>query len=164
MYVWKTDWTPWIKLYLEVRPDCLLYLFVTIFEYFSYRPLKVLEALESLSLRVEDIPAFMKAFLESGQTIHLTKMEVEDLEQAMRFLEKMCTKDEIERCVLRQFLKDLKESGMCLSFSYLAEGYKHIYRLSDWASRLGFREIASDIKAFCLESDMHYKCAHLKRN
>jgi hypothetical protein len=151
MYVWKTDWTPWIKWYLEMRPGCLLYLFVTIFEYFSYRPFKVLEALELLGLRVEDIPAFVKAFFESGQTIHLARMEVEDLEHAMRFLEEMCTKDEIKRCVLSQYLKDLKEPGKNCSCRYYVLNDQHIDQVSAWASTFGFREIAYGIKAIGLE-------------
>jgi uncharacterized protein YaaQ len=104
MYVWQEAWIPWIKFYLEVRPSCLPYLLATILEYFSYRPLKVLEDLKSLGLRVEDVPAFMGAFLESGQTIHLVGVEGRDLERTMGFLEEMYTKDEIEQCVLQQYL------------------------------------------------------------
>jgi hypothetical protein len=147
MYVWKDTWIPWIKFYLEVRPSCLLYLLVTIFDYFSYRPLKVLEDLKSLGLRVEDVPAFMKAFLESGQTIHLAKVDVKDLEHAMGFLEEMCTKDEIQRCVLQQYLKDLQETGKNCLAMYAVRKDQHIDYVSAWASRLGFLEIVGGIKA-----------------
>jgi hypothetical protein len=144
MYVWKEDWIPWIKFYLDVRPSCLLYLLVTILEYFSYRPLKVLEDLQSLGLRVEDLPAFMRAFLESGLTIHLAAVEVENLERTMRFLEEMYTKDEIEQCVLQQYLKDLKEPRKDRYSRYGVLNDQHIDHVSDWASRLSFQEIVGD--------------------
>jgi hypothetical protein len=147
MYFRKDDWIPFIKFYLEVRPSCLFYLFVTVLEYFSYRPLKVLEDLKSLGLRVEDVPAFMSAFLESGQTIHLLGVKkVEDLERTMRFLEEMYTKDEIQWCVLQQYLKDLKDIRWYCDFRYYAPNDKHIAHVSDWASRLGFKEIVGGIQ------------------
>jgi hypothetical protein len=154
MYFWQDAWIPWMKWYLEVRPSCLLYLLVTILEYFSYRPLKVLEDLKSLGLRVEDVPAFMRAFLESGETIHLVGVEVRDLERTMGFLEEMYTKDEIQWCVLQQYLKDIQEPAKNFLDSIGVLDYQHIAHVSDWASRLGFREIANGIKAFCLECDM----------
>jgi hypothetical protein len=144
MYVWKEDWIPWIKFYLEVRPSCLLYLLVTILEYFSYRPLKVLEDLQSLGLKVEDVPAFMRAFLESVQTIHLAAVEVEDLERTMKFLEEMYTKDEIQWCVLQQYLKDLKKPRKDRYSRYGVLNDQHIDYVFDWASRLSIQEIVGD--------------------
>jgi hypothetical protein len=35
-----------------------------------------------------------------------------------------------------------------------ALNYQHIDHVSDWASRLGFREIANGLKTIFLESDM----------
>jgi hypothetical protein len=142
---WECALIPWLKFYLEVRPGCLLYLFVTIFPYFSYRPLEVLEAVQSLGVMVD--PAFMKAFFESGQKIHLARMEVEDLEPAMGFLEEMCTRDEIKWCVLQQYLKDLQERRNFRYSKYAILDDQHFDHVSDWASRLGFRGIAYSIKA-----------------
>jgi hypothetical protein len=135
-------------------PSCLLYLFVTVLEYFSYRPLKALEDLQSLGLRVEEVPAFMKAFLESGQTIHLIVVEVEDLERTMGFLEEMYTKDEIQRCVLQQYLKDLKQRRKYRSFTYGVLDYQHFDPVCNWASRLGCLEIVVGINAIRWKPDM----------
>jgi hypothetical protein len=153
MCFWQDAWIPWIKFYLEVRPSCLLYLLVTILEFFSHQPLKVLEDLKSLGLRVEDVPALMRAFLESGETIHLKGVDVRDLERTMGFLEEMYTKDEIQWFVLQQYLKDLRAPRV--NRYVCNEIYpQHNAHVSDWASRLGFQEIANGIKAFCLECDM----------
>jgi hypothetical protein len=154
MYVWEDAWIPWIKFYLEVRPSCLLYLLLTILEYFSYRLWKVLEDLQLLGLRKEEVPAFMKSFFESGEKIHLEGVDVEDLELTIGFLEEMCTKDEIKRCVLSQYLKDLQEPGKNCLPRYGVLNDEHLDHISDWASRLGFWKIANGIKAIGLQYDI----------
>jgi hypothetical protein len=142
-----------MKFYLEIRPSCFLDLLEHFSFYLSSETLDCLADLGSLGLREEEVPAVMRAFLDSGKRISWHSLGGEMLDRFITLCERIFTTDEIERNILQPLLTELRRIEKEGNWTWIARRKEDLNQKSNWALRLGFQQIADDIKAIFLKSD-----------
>jgi hypothetical protein len=127
-----------------MRPGCFLDLLDPLSYCLNQKTVESVEDLRSLGMKDEDVVALMNVFVANGNTIEFTRLGREEFECLTTFLEETFTTDEIERCIIQPYLNKVKRRIPTWSARHLFKD--KFIRIADWALRLGFQQIANEIR------------------